>query len=106
MKIDESIGLSLVGACSQIGIRSISQNITHQICHLQHSVQLKNSLIDMWVCSNYIDHLLSIVFFSKKSGLVKLSFYKYLSPCFINFLCARAFRSLLRNPSTLATTRG
>jgi pentatricopeptide repeat protein len=50
MIINEPIALSLIGACSQIGIRSISQNIVHQISHLQNNLHVKNSLIDMWVC--------------------------------------------------------
>ena len=45
------IALSLVGACAQIGLRSVSQGIGCQIGHLQDDLRLKTSLIDMWVCS-------------------------------------------------------
>ena len=50
MPINIPIALSLVGACAQISIRSVSHGIVHQIAHLQNDLQLKNSLIDMWVC--------------------------------------------------------
>jgi pentatricopeptide repeat protein len=53
MKINEAIALSLVGACSQIGIRSISENIIQQISHLQHDPKLKNCLIDIWVSTHH-----------------------------------------------------
>ncbi|CAF1488053.1 unnamed protein product [Adineta steineri] len=46
--IDEPIALALIGACSQIGIQSISQNIVQQISHLKLNLRLKTSLINMW----------------------------------------------------------
>ncbi|CAF4255312.1 unnamed protein product, partial [Adineta steineri] len=46
--IDEPIVLALIGACSQIGIHSISQNIAQQISHLKLNLRLKTSLINMW----------------------------------------------------------
>jgi pentatricopeptide repeat protein len=60
MKINEAIALSLVGACSQIGIRSISENIVQQISHFQNDLKLKSCLIDMWVS---IHHFVSNCFF-------------------------------------------
>ena len=49
LTVDEPIALALVGACSQIGMRSISEKIVRQMSHLHHDLQLNNSLIDMWV---------------------------------------------------------
>jgi pentatricopeptide repeat protein len=48
--INEPIALSLIGACSEIGIRSTSQKIVQHISHLQNDIHVKNALIDMWVC--------------------------------------------------------
>ena len=48
------IALSLVGACAQIGLRSISQAIVCQIGHLQDDLRVKTSLIDMWVCCSLL----------------------------------------------------
>lgn len=47
--VNEAIAMLLIGACSQIGIRSICQNIVHQISHLPENLQVKTALIDMWV---------------------------------------------------------
>ncbi|CAF3020938.1 unnamed protein product [Rotaria socialis] len=46
--IEEPIFLSLIGACSQIGIRSICEHIVRQIPLSQPSIYLQNALIDMW----------------------------------------------------------
>lgn len=54
IKINEPIALALIGACSQIGIHSISQNIAQEISHLQLSLRLKTSLINMWVWDFYL----------------------------------------------------
>ncbi|CAM4827283.1 unnamed protein product [Rotaria magnacalcarata] len=45
---EEPIFLSLIGACSQIGIRSICEHIVRQIPLSQPSIYLQNALIDMW----------------------------------------------------------
>jgi pentatricopeptide repeat protein len=47
---DYLVYLSLIGACSQIGLLSICRNIVDQIpIDLQNNMRLKTSLIDMWV---------------------------------------------------------
>ncbi|CAF4244584.1 unnamed protein product [Rotaria magnacalcarata] len=48
LTINEPISISLIGACSQIGIRSISQNIIRQISGSHSNTYINNSLIDMW----------------------------------------------------------
>ncbi|CAF5051592.1 unnamed protein product, partial [Rotaria sp. Silwood1] len=55
LTINEPISISLIGACSQIGIRSISENIVNQISHLSSNSYLNNSLIDMWGKSSDIN---------------------------------------------------
>ena len=49
IKVDKPIALSLLGACGQIGMRSMSEEIAQQISHIKLDLQLQNSLIDMWV---------------------------------------------------------
>jgi pentatricopeptide repeat protein len=51
MIMDSPIALALVGACSQIGMRSRSENIVRHISHIQDNLHLNTSLIDMWVSS-------------------------------------------------------
>ncbi|CAF1029060.1 unnamed protein product [Rotaria magnacalcarata] len=55
LTIDEAICVALVGACSQIGIRSICQNIVRQIALPQSKIYVQNALIDMWGKSGDID---------------------------------------------------
>ena len=48
--IDEAISMSIIGACSQIGLLSICQQIVKQIpLHLRDGIRLKTALISMWV---------------------------------------------------------
>lgn len=54
LSIDEPTAILLIGSCSQIGIRSISQNISDQLSHLKFNNYLNNALIDMWVRIFYI----------------------------------------------------
>jgi pentatricopeptide repeat protein len=82
--INEPIALALVGACSQIGIRSISENISHNISHFQHDIQLKTSLIDMWVCIIVSFTLIFSLFF--RVNLVILIVRKRYFNQFINLM--------------------
>ncbi|CAM4834547.1 unnamed protein product [Rotaria magnacalcarata] len=68
--IDESISLSLIGACSQIGIRSICQNIVHQIPLSQSNIYLNTALIDMWGKSGDINQAKQIFQSISQPGLV------------------------------------
>ena len=53
ISLNESTAVSLVGACAQIGLRSICQPIVNQIPdRLLTSPRLTSSLIDMWVTIN------------------------------------------------------
>lgn len=47
--VNEPLAQSMVGACAQIGMRTISQAIVQQINHVNHDLQLRSALIDMWV---------------------------------------------------------
>ncbi|CAF3356567.1 unnamed protein product [Rotaria socialis] len=68
--IDESISLSLIGACSQIGIRSICQNIVRQIPLSQSNIYLNTALIDMWGKSGDINQAKQIFQSISQPGLV------------------------------------
>lgn len=49
LPINEPICVALICACSQIGMRRVSENIFQQISHIKTNSYLNNCLIDMWV---------------------------------------------------------
>ena len=51
LTIDESIAMAVVSACAKTGLISTCRRMIESIPkHLQEKTQLKNLLIDMWVC--------------------------------------------------------
>lgn len=69
IELNEAICISLIGAASQIGMRSVCQSIIPHISnYLQNNIQLNNSLIDMWV-----SHCLFICW--KKSIIISISIF-------------------------------
>ncbi|CAM4849778.1 unnamed protein product [Rotaria magnacalcarata] len=67
LTINEPISISLIGACSQIGIRSISQNIIRQISGSHSNTYINNSLIDM---VNQVDCLCRLDMFDEAQTVI------------------------------------
>ena len=50
MPIDESISMSMVGACSQLGIQSTCRSVVDQLpMRLKESIRVKTAMVSMWV---------------------------------------------------------